>query len=99
MLRYLKAAFFVRPQISGLGRLPVNVLAAACLAILGFGHPAFWLLGLGLETAFLAALSTNRRFQALVDADNQVRVQVDAETTRRTLIDQLNPDARVSFAG
>jgi hypothetical protein len=97
MLRYLKAALFVRPHIPGLGRVPVNLLAMACMAILGFGHPAFWLLGLGLETAFLAMLSTNTRFQRLVDAQDQARGQIDAEATRHALVAQLNPAARAGL--
>jgi hypothetical protein len=70
MWRYLKAAFWISPDIPGLGKVPVNVLALAGVAILGFVpllHPV-WLLGLGLETAFVFSLASHRRFRKWVDA-------------------------------
>ncbi len=89
MFRYLKAAFLIRPVVPGLGALPLNALLVAAMIILGFGHPAFWLLGLGLETAFLVALSTNARFQKVVDAMAIDMVEGDAESKRRGLIQEL----------
>lgn len=68
MWRYLQEAFWARPQIPGLGRVPVNALLLAGFGILGFGHEAFWFMGAGLETAYLAALVTNERFRAWADA-------------------------------
>lgn len=96
MFRYLSAAFFVRPHIPGLGRMPVNVLAVASLGILGFGNPGFWLLGLGLEAAFLTALATHPRFQRLVRAESESRGEVDAAPSGR----RLPPSSRrLSSAG
>jgi len=89
MFRYLKAAFLVRPEVPGLGALPVNILLVAAMFILGLGHPAFWLLGIGLETAFLAGLSTNARFQKVVDALQLSAGEGDAESKRRALVHQL----------
>jgi hypothetical protein len=66
--RYFQKAFWARPQIPGLGRVPVNALLLAGFGILGFGHEAFWFMGAGLEAAYLAALVTNERFRAWVDA-------------------------------
>jgi hypothetical protein len=66
--RYLKKAFWARPEVSGLGRVPVNALLLAGFGILGFGHEAFWFMGAGLEAAYLAALVTNQRFRAWVDS-------------------------------
>src|SRR5262245_16204019 len=68
MLRYLKAAFLARPTIAGLGEVPVNLLAVAGVAILGFGCPGFWFLGLVLEAAFVFGLPSQPRFQQWVDA-------------------------------
>ena len=68
MWRYFQKAFWARPQIPGLGRVPVNALLLAGFGILGFGHEAFWFMGAGLEAAYLAALVTNERFRAWVDA-------------------------------
>jgi hypothetical protein len=91
MLRYLKAAFFARLPVSGLGALPLNALIVGALAILGFGHPAFWLLGIGLETAYLGAVATNKRFQNAIDAQANVVIDTDTQTKRRQLIAQLVP--------
>jgi hypothetical protein len=98
MWRYLKAAFFARLPIPGLGQVPLNLLAVAAFAILGLGHPAFWLLGLGVETAFLFGLATNKRFQRAVDAQGMRVEQVDLEAQRRQLIGQLIPPARDRLA-
>ncbi len=75
-LDYLKAAFNLRPNVGGLGALPLNKLLLAGFAILGFGNPGFWFLGLALESIYLLALSGNSRFQALVQGR---RLAGDAE--------------------
>ncbi|HEX7831235.1 MAG TPA: hypothetical protein VF787_16380 [Thermoanaerobaculia bacterium] len=68
MLRYLKEAFWARPELGGFGRIPWNALAVTGVAILGFGEPSIWLAGAALETIYLYALATNPRFQNAVDA-------------------------------
>lgn len=68
MLRYLKAAFWLRQPVPLLGQVPFNVLALLTCAILGIGHPSFWLVGLTFETAYLATLIFSPRFRRLVDA-------------------------------
>ena len=68
MFRYLSAAFTARPRIPGLGEIPVNLLALAGFAIVGFASPAFWFLGLGLEVAYLFGLASNTRFREIIDA-------------------------------
>jgi hypothetical protein len=99
MFRYLKAAFLIRPCLPGIGPVPVNVLFAIAMAILGFGHPAFWLIGIGVETALLVGLSTNPRFQKLTDAMDDYSGQSDAEAKRQSLIQQLLPAARARMIG
>ena len=51
--RYLREAFWARPEIAGLGRVPVNLILLAGVGILGFGEHALWLAGLGAEVAYL----------------------------------------------
>jgi DNA repair exonuclease SbcCD ATPase subunit len=68
MFSYLKAAFLISPEVPGLGKMPVNVLACAAVAVLGIALHPLWLIGLGLETAFLFTLATNPRFRKYVDA-------------------------------
>lgn len=68
MSPYLKAAFWAGVRFQGLGKLPINALAVFAFLILGFGHPAFWLLGAGLEAVFLYYLTNNPRFRRAIDA-------------------------------
>jgi hypothetical protein len=94
VLRYLKAAFLVGADVPGLGRLPVNALLSGAFLILGFGHPAFWLLGLAAEATILPTLAFNKRFQNYVDASVQADSDGDAQTKRKALIDSLPADYR-----
>jgi hypothetical protein len=94
MWRYLTAAFWAQPDLPGLGRLPLNLLAVIGVGVLGLANPGFWLLGLGAEAAFLFALATNQRFQKTVDAQDLSLTTTDAEQKRQALIQQLTPDAR-----
>jgi hypothetical protein len=92
--KYLKAAFLVGVDLPALGRLPVNVLAAAGFAILGFAQPAFWLLGLGLETSVIFALGFNPRFQKYVDSQHMQLSALDVDAQRQALVRLLSPEAR-----
>jgi hypothetical protein len=94
MWRYLTAAFWARPAIPGLGRLPLNVLALIGVGVLGLANPGFWLLGLGVEAAYLFTLATNRRFQKIIDAEQITISPNDAEQKRQALINSLHPDER-----
>ena len=68
MWRYVKSAFLVGVDVPGLGRIPLNALAACGFGLLGFGEHAIWLLGLGVETTIVSSLAFNKRFQNWVDA-------------------------------
>jgi hypothetical protein len=92
--RYLKAAFLVGADVPALGRVPVNVLASAGFFILGFGHPAFWLLGLAAEASILPALAFNKRFQNYVDAAERQVTSGDSQVKRTALIQSLPPEDR-----
>ncbi|HSJ04558.1 MAG: hypothetical protein ACAI34_05330 [Verrucomicrobium sp.] len=94
MLRYLKAAFWVRERIPLLGDVPVNALCAGAFAVLGLGHPAFWLLGILGETAFLWSMSASLRFRRLVDAVESYDRQEDVHAERQALAEKLIPSLR-----
>jgi hypothetical protein len=95
MIQYLKRAFWAGPSLPGLGRLPVNAMATLGFGILGFGHPAFWLLGAGLETAYLAFVATDRRFQKWVDRQLKPPAEPrEAAESRDALIQKLDPESR-----
>ena len=91
MLRYLKAAFFQRIAVAGLGDVPANLIALFAFAILGIGLPAFWLLAIGLETAYLVSLATNRRYQRTVDARHLIIESGDAQAEHEALAATLPP--------
>lgn len=94
MLRYLRAAFWARPTVPGLGRVPLNAVATLGIGILGLGHPAFWLLGLGLETGYLSLLATNARFQRWVDGMHRMTEQADGMARRSEVAANLAPASR-----
>ena len=91
MLRYLNEAFWARPQLAGLGRIPWNALLVGGAAVLGFGLPPIWLAALGAETLYLYVLSTNPRFQNWVDAKDLARLHDGDDDSNRRLVANL-PD-------
>lgn len=94
MLEYLKKAFWLGPDVPGLGRLPVNALGILGFGILGFGHPAFWLLGAGIEAAYLALTATHPRLQRVVDAERRRQSVGQEEDNRVELVRKLDPQVR-----
>jgi len=94
MLQALKAAFFLRWPVRGLGSVPVNVLGLTCLGILGLANPGFWLLGVGLETAYLTTLATNPRFVRWAEAQSRAVADGSVEEKRQALEQQLEGDDR-----
>lgn len=94
MFRYLSSAFWARPRIGILGRIPLNALAVVGVAILGFGEHSVWLGGLGLETLYLYALCTNPRFQRWVEEQNVARVSGETEDAKKHLLSNLGGTAR-----
>jgi hypothetical protein len=98
MWRYLKAAFLVGVDVPGLGRIPVNALGTAVVAILGFVEPSIWLAGLGLEVAVVSSLAFHPRFQKVVDAQIEAktgdRLLEDSRVKRDALIAALPEDLR-----
>ncbi len=94
MFRYVIAAFWASPEISGLGKLPLNVVALIGFLILGFGHPGFWFLAAALETVYLYALTSSARFRRLVDAEELQIEQGTTESQRQALIASLAKERR-----
>jgi len=91
LLKYLKRAFWIRWPVPLLGALPVNAIASAIIAGLGFLNPGIWLIGIGAESAFLFGLATSNRFRSLVDARDAVKLRRASESTRQSLIHHLIP--------
>ncbi len=78
---YLWAAFDVRWDIPGLGKMPINKMALAGVAILGLANPGFWFIGAALEVTFLWMTSTDPRFQKYVAA-NRMNVVAASKNER-----------------
>lgn len=79
-------------DVPALGRIPVNALAASAFAILGFGHPGFWLLGLAAEAVIVPSLAFNKRFQNVVDAEQRQVSSGDSQAKRSSLVQLLPAD-------
>jgi hypothetical protein len=98
MGKFLKAAFFLRYPLAGLGQVPLNLLGLAAFGILGIAHPGFWLLGAAAEVAYLAGLTSSARFRRYVTAMEFAAQSSDAEAKRRVLIGQLPADSQQRLA-
>ena len=98
MWRYIKAAFFARPAVPGLGHVPVNVVAVAACVILGFVNPGIWVLGAGLEVGYLWLLVSNARFRNVTDALGRPAVAAAAVEREVALVARLAPPARKALA-
>ncbi len=94
---YLKAAFGLKVPIKGLGALPLNKLMLAGFAILGLGHPGFWLLGLALETAYLMVLSGGDRFQQWVSRGRREDTRTDWAEREQRLLAGLDRESQERF--
>lgn len=94
---YVKAAFFARKRVKGLGGLPLNVLYLMGVGLVSVAVPPALLLGLGLEVAYLAWLSHNERFRSLVRGE---RLRARALTFTQRLDDvlaRLSPESRARW--
>ena len=94
MWRYLKSAFLVGVDVPGMGRIPLNALAACGIGIMGFGEHALWLLGLGLEATIVSSLAFNKRFQNWVDANSFKRSDDQVAQENAALARVLPADAK-----
>ncbi len=92
MLKYVKAAFWARPRIAGLGDVPLIALGAGAFAILGLIHPAIWLLGLGVIGGLTFGLASSPRFRTVIDAAAGNRGEPSLATSE--LEAQLDADSR-----
>ena len=94
MWRYVKSAFFVGVDVPGLGRVPLNALAAGGFGVLGFGEHAIWLLGLAIEATLLSSLAFNKRFQNWVDATSFKRSDDQIAEESAALMKVLPADSK-----
>jgi len=94
---YVRAAFWRRLPVAGLGRMPVNQMALGAFAVLGIANPGFWLLGAALEVAYLASLSGSGRFQNVVDGERLLAAHEGWETQVHSAVERLNDDRQARY--
>jgi hypothetical protein len=94
---YVRAAFHWKTAVPLLGRMPLNKLALAGFAILGFGNPGFWLLGVGLEAAYLLMLAGNPRFQNLVGGMRMLEMKESWAERQQDILERLDRKDRERY--
>ncbi|MDX1501752.1 MAG: hypothetical protein R3325_05270 [Thermoanaerobaculia bacterium] len=94
---YLKAAFRHRPDIPGLGPMPVNAMAIAGFLVLGLVSPGFLFLGAAAEIAYLLWLSGNDRFQKMVRGRQSLEQKQSYEHRMRDAVERLSPESQKRF--
>ncbi|MDB6132938.1 MAG: hypothetical protein JWM59_1181 [Verrucomicrobiales bacterium] len=90
----LKAAFRHRERMPLLGNVPVNILAVATFAALGFGHQVFWWAGAGLEAAWLFLCVTSPRYRRAALLPARQATEARAAEQQRMVFLQLDPRLR-----
>ncbi len=94
---FVKAAFYRRARLPLLGAMPVNQMALAAFALLGFVNPGFWFLGAALELAYLGSLSSSARFQKLVEGERLQARQRGWEASIQRAFAQLPAAAQLRY--
>lgn len=94
---YVKAAFGWKMRLPLLGAMPLNKLLLGGFGVLGFGHPAFWLLGLAYESAYLLFLPGNPRFQNLVRGTQLEQLKEEWSGKEEDLLALLDQDGRQRY--
>jgi hypothetical protein len=87
---FAKAAFRWRFKLPLLGSFPLNPMLLAGFTILGFGHPAFWLLGLAFEAAYMIFLPGSDRFQKIVMGQDLLKDKALSEKKKSTMLSFLD---------
>jgi len=95
---YVKAAFFARKRVKGLGGLPLNVLFLIGVGIAGLVHPGFLLVGAGLEVGFLGWLSHHPRFRDLVRGDRLRARSLSFNQRLDAIVSRLDSESRARWS-
>jgi hypothetical protein len=94
---FAKAAFKWRFKLPLLGDFPVNPLILAGFAILGFGHPGFWLLGLAFEAAYMIFLPGNGQFQKVVIGRDLLKEKAQIDKKKNTMLSFLDAKSAARY--
>ena len=94
---YVRAAFFARRRVKGLGGVPFNALAVLGVAVAGLVNPGIWLIGGGLELGYLTWLSHNERFRALVRGEQLRRSALSLDQRLESMVAGLSPESQARW--
>ena len=94
---FVKEAFNRTTDIPMLGRLPLNKMGLALVAVLGLTNPGFWFLGAAGEILYLFLKATSPRFQKLLEGERLLAAQETwAEKVARA-VERLTPSSRERY--
>ncbi|MDB6069660.1 MAG: hypothetical protein JWL81_831 [Verrucomicrobiales bacterium] len=91
---YIKAGFWQRIPVPLAGRVPVNAVAVAGLAIAGLDHPVFWAAGAAWEVLWMAGTSGRAGYRRGVDRAARRVAWRAVEERRLQLYNQLPAHAK-----
>lgn len=95
-MRYLRHAFFARPDIPLL-RLPWNAIAVVAAAIAGWWDPSIWAVAGAGEFIYLFTVASNPGFQNWIDTRRLESLRGDSEGARRQLLSRVGGAARQRY--
>lgn len=95
-MRYLRHAFFARPDIPLL-RLPWNALAVVAAAVAGWWDPTIWAVAGAGELLYLFTMASNPGFQNWIDGLRLEELRGDSEAARRHLLSRVGGAARQRY--
>jgi hypothetical protein len=89
----VKAAFWHRPNIPFLGKMPLHPMIIAGFLLLGLFNPGFWLLGGALEVVYLSLKSASARFQKVIEGQRLLARQMTYDQKVQALASGLAPES------
>jgi hypothetical protein len=94
---YVKGAFSARPNIKGMGGVPVNYLYLLGVGVAALINPGFLFIGAGLEIAYLVTLSHDPRFRKWMEAIHNAAESGDHMAKKRAMLDGLSPERQQRY--
>lgn len=95
-MRYLRHAFFARPDIPLL-RFPWNAIAVVAAAIAGWWDPSIWAVAGAGEFIYLLTMASNSGFQTWIDARRLEELRGDSDAARKRLVSRVGGAARQRY--
>lgn len=94
---YLKGAFNAKPNIKGLGNVPVNWLYMLGVGVAGLVNPGFLLIGAGLEVAYLFMVAQDPRFRKWMEAIQEAEASGDYLAKKRAMLSGLSHERQQRY--